>query len=68
MELALEVEAGPPIARKLGKTLAMRTANLDFDSAMQWSESALPVVGLSRDSIEGMKAFREKRETDFLGY
>ncbi len=68
MELALEVEAGPPIAQKLGKTLALRTANLDFDSAMQWSESALPVVGLSRDSIEGMKAFRDKRETDFLGY
>lgn len=68
MELALEVEAGPPIAQKLGKTLALRTANLDFDSAMQWSESALPVATLSRDSVEGMKAFREKRETDFLGY
>ncbi|MDE0056363.1 MAG: enoyl-CoA hydratase/isomerase family protein [Gammaproteobacteria bacterium] len=68
MELALEVEAGPPIAQKLGKTLALRTANLDFDSAMQWSESALPIAGLSRDSTEGMKAFREKRETDFRGY
>ena len=68
MELALEVEAGPPIAQKLGKTLALRTANLDFDSAMQWSESALPLATLSRDSVEGMKAFREKRETDFLGY
>lgn len=68
MELALEVEAGPPIAQKLGKTLALRTANLDFDSAMQWSESALPVATLSRDSVEGMKAFREKRETDFQGY
>ena len=48
--------------------MALRTANLDFDSAMQWSESAIPVVGLSRDSVEGMKAFRDKRETDFLGY
>ena len=67
MELALEVESGPPIAQKLGKVLATRTANLDFDSAMQWSESAIPVVGLSRDSIEGMRAFAEKRETDFQG-
>ena len=67
MELALELEAGPPIAQKLGKLLAMRTANLDFDTAMQWSESTIPVVTLSQDSIEGMRAFSERRETDFQG-
>ena len=67
MELALECEAGPPIAQKLGKMLALRTSHLDFDTAMQWSESTIPVVGLSQDSIEGMKAFSEKRETDFKG-
>ena len=67
MELALECEAGPPIAQKLGKMLAIRTSHLDFDSAMQWSESVIPVVGLSQDSIEGMKAFGERRETDFTG-
>ncbi len=68
MELAMEVEAGPPIAQKLGKMLALRTAHLDFDSAMQWSESAIPVVGLSRDSVEGMRAFMDRRETDFQGH
>ena len=68
MALALEVEAGPPIAQKLGKMLALRTAHLDFDSAMQWSESAIPVVGLSRDSVEGMRAFADRRETDFQGH
>ena len=68
MELALEVEAGPPIAQKLGKMLALRTAHMDFDTAMQWSESAIPVVGLSKDSIEGMRAFADRRETDFKGY
>jgi 2-(1,2-epoxy-1,2-dihydrophenyl)acetyl-CoA isomerase len=67
MELALELEAGPPIAQKLGKSLAWRTSNLDFDSAMQWSESAITVAGLSHDSEEGMRAFVEKRDTDFLG-
>ena len=64
----MEVEAGPPIAQKLGKMLALRTAHMDFDTAMQWSESAIPVVGLSRDSVEGMRAFGERRETDFRGY
>ena len=68
MELALAVEAGPPIAQKLGKMLALRTAHMDFDTAMQWSESAIPVVGLSKDSIEGMRAFADRRETDFKGY
>ena len=34
----------------------MLTANVDFDSALHWSESAIP-VGLPQDSIEGMKAF-----------
>ena len=67
MELALEVEARPPIAQKLCNTLALRISTLDFDCAMQWSEAANPIAGPSRDSIEGMRAFSEKRETDFLG-
>ena len=40
---------------------------MDFDSAMQWSEAAIGVAGLSRDAGEGLRAFTEKRETDFLG-
>lgn len=67
MELALEVEAGPPIGQKIGKMLAYRTSSMDFDTAMQWSESAIPLVTLSRDGQEGMRAFVEKRETDFQG-
>ena len=67
MELALQIEAGPPIAQKVGKLLAMRTAHMDFDSAMQWSETAIPLVGLSADAREGAAAFREKRESDFKG-
>ena len=48
--------------------LAMRTQHLDFDSAMQWSETAIPLVGLSRDHAEGIKAFTEKRAGDFQGF
>ena len=68
MELALEIEAGPPIAQKLGKLLAIRTMNMDFDTAMQWSETAIPLVGMSGDAKEGATAFREKRESDFKGF
>lgn len=68
MEFALEVEAGPPIGQKIGKLLATRTANMDFDTAMQWSESVIPLVGLSQDFKEGQAAFREKREAKFRGF
>ncbi len=68
MEFALELEAGPPIGQKVGKLLAVRTAHMDFDTAMQWSESVIPLVGLSQDFKEGQAAFREKRDAKFRGF
>ena len=49
----------------LGKMLAYRTASLDFDTAMQFSEAAIPLVDQSRDFREVRAAFVEKREADF---
>ena len=66
-ELASRIAQGPPIAQKLGKMLAYRTANLDFDTALEWSASALPLVGQSEDYREGIRAFVEKREATFTG-
>lgn len=68
MELALEVEAGPPIAQKIGKLLAYKTATLDYESAMLWSEMAIPLVSLSEDNKEGFRSFQEKRNPVFTGY
>ena len=67
MELALAVEAGPPIGQKLGKMLAYRTANLDFETALELSGTALSVTGPSEDRREGVRAFAEKREPHFTG-
>ncbi len=67
MELALAVEAGPPIGQKIGKMLAYRTANMDFESALEWSGAALPLVTLSQDRLEGVQSFIEKREPRFDG-
>jgi len=67
MELALAVEAGPPIGQKLGKTLAYRMANVDFETALEISGMALAVTEKSHDRAEGAQAFREKRDSKFTG-
>ena len=65
--LANRIADGPPIAQKLGKMLAYRTAGLDFETALEWSASALPVATQSEDYREGIRAFVEKREAKFSG-
>jgi enoyl-CoA hydratase/carnithine racemase len=67
MELARAVEAGPPIGQKLGKMLAIKTAHLDFESALELSGVALSVTALSEDRAEGARSFGEKREARFTG-
>jgi len=67
MELALAVEAGPPIGQKLGKMLAIKTAHLDFESALEISGLALAVTEMSEDRAEGRISFGEKREPRFTG-
>ena len=68
MDLATEIENGPPIAQKIGKLLAYKTSTLDFENAMLWSETAIPLVSLSDDNKEGFLSFREKRDPNFRGY
>jgi enoyl-CoA hydratase/carnithine racemase len=66
--LADTIAAGPPIGQKIGKMMAYRTANLDFDTALEWSASVIGVVSTSQDRIEGARAFAEKRAAVFTGY
>jgi enoyl-CoA hydratase/carnithine racemase len=68
MDLALEVEAGPPIAQKLGKMLAQKTWMMDFESALEFSGATLAVIRTSQDRLEGPRAFAEKRPPRFTGY
>jgi 2-(1,2-epoxy-1,2-dihydrophenyl)acetyl-CoA isomerase len=67
MELARQVESGPPIAQKLGKMLAYRTQGMDLESALEFSGTALSVIHPSADRLEGNRSFMEKREPRFIG-
>ena len=68
LEFAEEVEAGPPIGQKVGKLMAYRTANLDYESALEISGAVLPLVQESFDRIEGVQSFVERREPTFSGF
>jgi 2-(1,2-epoxy-1,2-dihydrophenyl)acetyl-CoA isomerase len=67
MELAMAVEAGPPIGQKLGKLLAYKTQNMDFESALDISGIALSTTAMSDDRKEGARSFGERREAKFTG-
>jgi enoyl-CoA hydratase/carnithine racemase len=47
--------------------LANRTANLDFETALELSGTALSVIEPSQDRREGVRSFLEKREPRFEG-
>jgi 2-(1,2-epoxy-1,2-dihydrophenyl)acetyl-CoA isomerase len=53
--------------QKLGKMLAYRTQNMDFETALEFSGIALSTTGMSDDRKEGGASFAEKREPRFTG-
>ena len=67
-EFAQEVENGPPIGQKVGKLMAYRTANLDYESALELSGAVLPLVQNSFDRVEGVQSFVERRDPKFSGF
>jgi 2-(1,2-epoxy-1,2-dihydrophenyl)acetyl-CoA isomerase len=67
MELARDLEDGPPVAQKMGKMLAYRLANQDFETALEMSGVALGIVGATEDRAEGARSFVEKRQPRFRG-
>ena len=48
--------------------MAYRTANLDYESALEISGAVLPLVQESFDRIEGVQSFVERREPKFSGF
>src|SRR5205809_7716066 len=56
-----------PIALRLGRDSFYKQQDMDFRAALAYLHSQLTLVTLTEDSKEGIKAFFEKREPEFIG-
>jgi enoyl-CoA hydratase/carnithine racemase len=54
-------------AIRRGKWAARAVADMSFDQAISYMESAVGTLSLTEDAQEGIRAFREKREPRFVG-
>ena len=66
-ELVLQLAKGPSLAIQLAKRLIYRCLDLDLNTALEASESAMLIVRSSEDAKEGPRAWVEKREPQFKG-
>jgi 2-(1,2-epoxy-1,2-dihydrophenyl)acetyl-CoA isomerase len=65
--LAEKLAKGPTKAMGLTKRALNRAVVVDMDSALEYEMYIQDVAGRSRDHVEGVKAFFEKREPNFKG-
>jgi 2-(1,2-epoxy-1,2-dihydrophenyl)acetyl-CoA isomerase len=65
--IAERLAAGPTRALALTKRALNRAIVVDMDSALEYEAYLQEIAGRSKDHVEGVKAFFEKREANFSG-
>lgn len=65
--LALQLARGPSVAIGLTKTLLNHASSASLDEMAEYEAYALAVSLSTADHREGIRAFQEKREPNFLG-
>ncbi len=66
MEMAERIAAGPPIAIRLSKLMLYKGLEFDLETAMKMAAAGETITLTSRDHVEGVAAFREKRDAQYL--
>ena len=66
-KVAEKLASGPTRAMGLTKRALNRAIVVDMDSALEYEAYLQDVAGRTRDHVEGVKAFFEKREANFSG-
>jgi 2-(1,2-epoxy-1,2-dihydrophenyl)acetyl-CoA isomerase len=66
-KIAARLAKGPTKALGLTKRALNRAIVVDMDSALEYEMYLQDIAGRTKDHVEGVKAFFEKREPDFSG-
>lgn len=67
LELAREILPNGPVALRLAKQAVNRSADLDRDAGLAFERECYGQVIPTKDRLEGLAAFREKREPRYRG-
>jgi enoyl-CoA hydratase/carnithine racemase len=67
LALARKIANGPPIAMRLSKLQLYKGLEMDLETAMQMAAACETITLTSEDHIEGVTAFREKRNAEYKG-
>ncbi|HXW94309.1 MAG TPA: enoyl-CoA hydratase-related protein [Nitrososphaerales archaeon] len=66
-KIAVRLAKGPTKAMGLTKRAMNRAVVVDMDSALEYEMYLQEIAGKTRDHAEGVRAFFDKREPDFMG-
>lgn len=66
-KIAERLASGPTRALALTKRALNKAIVLDVESALEYEAYLQEIAGRSRDHVEGVKAFLEKRQPEFVG-
>jgi len=62
MNLAIKLASKSPIALQMGKQAFYTMSDMEFDKAMEYSDEMFAELCTIDDALEGINAFKEKRE------
>jgi enoyl-CoA hydratase/carnithine racemase len=66
-ETAAALAAGAPVAQRFAKTALDRSFGMSFEEALELESQSQSICLGSRDVVEGITAFLEKRDPEFQG-
>jgi len=62
LELATKLASKSPIALQMGKQAFYTMSDMEFEKALEYSDEMFAELCTTEDALEGVNAFREKRE------
>jgi 2-(1,2-epoxy-1,2-dihydrophenyl)acetyl-CoA isomerase len=67
VKISERLAKGPTKAMGLTKRALNRAVVVDMDSALEYEAYLQDIAGRTRDHVEGVKSFFEKRDANFAG-